>query len=49
MNGEPLAESRIAIGAARTVQADAVRAQPEKWRLTDIPMDTANRLQGRDF
>ncbi|MFF2993604.1 hypothetical protein ACFVTC_03370 [Streptomyces sp. NPDC057950] len=49
MNGEPLAESRITIGAARTVQADAVRAQREKWRLTDIPVDTANRLQGREF
>ncbi|MFF2205153.1 AAA family ATPase [Streptomyces sp. NPDC058145] len=49
VNGEPLAESRIAIGAARTIQADAVRAQLEKWRLTDITVDTANRLQGREF
>ncbi|MEV7030088.1 AAA family ATPase [Streptomyces sp. NPDC093272] len=49
VNGEPLAESRIAIGAARTIQADAVRTRLEKRGLTRITVDTANRLQGREF
>ncbi|MFJ8691803.1 AAA family ATPase [Streptomyces roseolilacinus] len=49
VNEESLAESRIAIGTARTVQADAVRARLEKRGLTGITVDTANRLQGREF
>ncbi|MFH9610188.1 AAA family ATPase [Streptomyces sp. NPDC017448] len=49
VNGEPLIESRIAIGAARTIQADSVRSRLEKRGLTDITVDTANRLQGREF
>ncbi|GGR41685.1 hypothetical protein GCM10010282_38150 [Streptomyces roseolus] len=49
VNGEPLTESRIAIGAARTVQADAVRTLLKKRVLTGITVDTANRLQGREF
>ncbi|MFE0136555.1 hypothetical protein ACFWY6_34080 [Streptomyces sp. NPDC059037] len=49
MNGEPLTESRIAIGAARTIQADSVRSRLEKRGLTGITVDTANRLQGREF
>ncbi|WP_327170612.1 AAA family ATPase [Streptomyces sp. NBC_01336] len=49
VNGEPLTESRIAIGAARTIQADSVRSRLEKRGLTGITVDTANRLQGREF
>ncbi|MFD4377062.1 AAA family ATPase [Streptomyces sp. NPDC058486] len=49
VTGEPLAESRIAIGTARTVQAEAVRARLEKRGLTAVTVDTANRLQGREF
>ncbi|CAL9292578.1 AAA family ATPase [Streptomyces sp. SudanB52_2052] len=49
VNGEPLTESRIAIGAARTVQADAVRSRLTARGLRSITVDTANRLQGREF
>ncbi|MFJ8661864.1 AAA family ATPase [Streptomyces sp. NPDC093795] len=49
VNGEPLIQSRIAIGAARTIQADSVRSRLEKRGLTGITVDTANRLQGREF
>ncbi|WP_097865992.1 AAA family ATPase [Streptomyces sp. rh34] len=49
VNGEPLTESRIAIGAARTIQADSVRSRLETRGLTRITVDTANRLQGREF
>ncbi|WCH91215.1 AAA family ATPase [Streptomyces moderatus] len=49
VNGEILTEARIAIGAARTIQADAVRARLAARGLTDITVDTANRLQGREF
>ncbi|MEU5425267.1 AAA family ATPase [Streptomyces olivoreticuli] len=49
VNGEPLAESRIAIGAARTVQAEAVRSRLAERGLTAVTVDTANRLQGREF
>ncbi|MFE4973475.1 AAA family ATPase [Kitasatospora sp. NPDC056651] len=49
VNGEPLAQARIAIGAARTVQVDAVRARLAERGLTEITVDTANRLQGREF
>lgn len=49
VNGEPLTEARIAIGAARTVQADAVRTRLADRGLTGITVDTANRLQGREF
>jgi hypothetical protein len=49
VNGEPLTESRIAIGAARTIQADAVRALLVARGHADITVDTANRLQGREF
>ncbi|MFF4794862.1 hypothetical protein ACFY2M_35090 [Streptomyces sp. NPDC001276] len=44
-NGEPLTESRIVIGAARTVQADAVRSRLAARDLTAITVDTANRLK----
>ncbi|MFC9399200.1 AAA family ATPase [Streptomyces sp. NPDC057027] len=49
VNEEPLAASRIAIGAARTIQVDAVRTQLEKLGITGVTVDTANRLQGREF
>ncbi|CAM5373184.1 AAA family ATPase [Streptomyces abikoensis] len=49
VNGEPLAESRIAIGAARTVQVGAVRSRLAARGLTAVTVDTANRLQGREF
>ncbi|MFD6322722.1 AAA domain-containing protein [Streptomyces sp. NPDC058442] len=49
VNGEILTASRIAIGTARTVQADAVRSRLTARGLTGITVDTANRLQGREF
>lgn len=49
VNGEPLTASRIAIGAARTVQVEAVRARLDAHGVTGITVDTANRLQGREF
>lgn len=38
-----------AIGSARTIQSDSVRSRLEKRGLTGITVDTANRLQGREF
>ncbi|MEV6974108.1 AAA family ATPase [Kitasatospora sp. NPDC093806] len=49
VNGDPLDQSRIAIGAARTIQVDAVRSRLAERGLTEITVDTANRLQGREF
>ncbi|MFF4884748.1 AAA family ATPase [Streptomyces nigra] len=49
VNGEPLTMDRIAIGTARTVQAEAVRKRLAARGLTGITVDTANRLQGREF
>src|SRR5690606_28193724 len=49
VNGEPLTTDRIAIGTARTVQAEAVRTRLAVRGLTGITVDTANRLQGREF
>ncbi|MEU8892300.1 AAA domain-containing protein [Streptomyces sp. NPDC048442] len=48
-NGGPLTQARIAIGTARTIQAAAVRTRLADRALTDITVDTANRLQGREF
>ncbi|GAB2723038.1 AAA family ATPase [Kitasatospora kifunensis] len=48
-DGSPLTEERIAIGAARTLQASAVRHRLADRGLTGITVDTANRLQGREF
>jgi hypothetical protein len=47
-SGEPVTASRIAIGAAHRDQAAALRAQLGDWG-TGITVDTANRLQGREF
>src|SRR5690606_14490334 len=44
VNGEPLTTDRIAIGTARTVQAEAVRTRLAVRGLTGITVDTANRL-----
>ncbi|GCD33608.1 helicase [Streptomyces chrestomyceticus JCM 4735] len=49
VNGERLTADRFAIGTARTVQADAVRSRLAACGLTGITVDTANRLQGREF
>ncbi|TGB13584.1 AAA family ATPase [Streptomyces sp. MZ04] len=48
-DGTPLDKARIAIGTARTIQADAVRRSLAARGLTGITVDTANRLQGREF
>lgn len=49
-DGRALLPSRIAIGVSHNDQAEAVRsrllAHP---RLADVTVDTANRLQGREF
>ncbi|MGW5433347.1 AAA domain-containing protein [Streptomyces sp. NPDC004059] len=47
----PLTASRIAIGAAHNDQVAAVREHLESHgpHLADITVDTANRLQGREF
>lgn len=51
----PLSAARIAVGTAHRDQAAAVRAAlvglslPEELHVTDVTVDTANRLQGREF
>lgn len=49
--GRRVAADRIAIGAARTVQVEAIRAAlAATGPIADgITVDTANRLQGREF
>ena len=46
--GTPVTASRIAIGTAHRDQAKAVRAGLG-GALADVTVDTANRLQGREF
>ncbi|MFE0423653.1 AAA family ATPase [Streptomyces sp. NPDC058953] len=48
-SGVPVTEDRICVGTARTVQAAAVRAELAEAGLHGITVDTANRLQGREF
>jgi len=55
-NGRPLTGQRIAIGTAHRDQADLIRlrlaelaAAAGPHALADITVDTANRLQGREF
>ncbi|MCG6500544.1 AAA domain-containing protein, partial [Kitasatospora sp. A2-31] len=48
-DGSLLVEDRIAIGAARTLQVNAVRRALAERGLSRITVDTANRLQGREF
>lgn len=51
----PLTARRIAVGAAHRDQAAAVRSAlaglglPGELHVTDVTVDTANRLQGREF
>jgi hypothetical protein len=47
-NGEPSTPGHIAIGTAHRDQAAAVRAALPP-HLADVTVDTANRLQGREF
>ena len=49
--GEVVAAHRIAIGTAHRDQARAVRAALREWGpgLDGVAVDTANRLQGREF
>ncbi len=45
----PLTAGRIAVGTAHRDQAAAVRAALADLGVTDVTVDTANRLQGREF
>ncbi|WP_208640991.1 AAA domain-containing protein, partial [Streptomyces carpinensis] len=45
----PLTADRIAVGTAHRDQAAAVRAVLADLGVTDVTVDTANRLQGREF
>ncbi|WP_037853133.1 AAA domain-containing protein [Streptomyces sp. NRRL S-340] len=45
----PLTADRIAVGTAHRDQAAAVRAALAERGVTDVTVDTANRLQGREF
>ncbi|MFI2189342.1 AAA family ATPase [Streptomyces sioyaensis] len=45
----PLAAGRIAVGTAHRDQAAAVRAALADLGVTGVAVDTANRLQGREF
>lgn len=45
----PLTAARVAVGTAHRDQAAAVRAALERHGVEDVTVDTANRLQGREF
>ncbi|MGC0377111.1 AAA domain-containing protein [Streptomyces sp. SAI-229] len=45
----PLAAGRIAVGTAHRDQAAAVRAALTELGVPDVTVDTANRLQGREY
>ncbi|UQA95268.1 AAA domain-containing protein [Streptomyces halobius] len=45
----PLSAARIAVGTAHRDQAAAVRAALAALGVTGVAVDTANRLQGREF
>ena len=45
----PLVARDVAIGVAHTDQRDHVRAALDRAGLPDVTVDTANRLQGRQF
>ncbi|MFB6537465.1 AAA domain-containing protein [Streptomyces noursei] len=47
--GQPLTAARIAVGTAHRDQAAAVRAALVELGVTGVTVDTANRLQGREF
>ncbi|MFI8532967.1 AAA domain-containing protein [Streptomyces aquilus] len=45
----PLTADRIAVGTAHRDQAAAIRAALTELGVTDVTVDTANRLQGREY
>ncbi|MES5823495.1 AAA domain-containing protein [Streptomyces sp. RG80] len=45
----PLTSDRIAVGTAHRDQAAAVRAALAELGVTEVTVDTANRLQGREY
>ncbi|MEU6252086.1 AAA domain-containing protein [Streptomyces sp. NPDC047043] len=45
----PLTPARIAVGTAHRDQAAAVRAALAELGVTEVTVDTANRLQGREY
>jgi hypothetical protein len=45
----PVTADRIAIGVTRTVQTAAVKRALRELGVTGVVVDTANRLQGREF
>ncbi|MGD0702060.1 MAG: AAA family ATPase [Trebonia sp.] len=45
----PVTADRIAIGVTRTVQTAAVKRALRELGVTNVVVDTANRLQGREF
>ncbi|MEU8484242.1 AAA family ATPase [Streptomyces sp. NPDC048641] len=45
----PLTADRVAVGTAHRDQAAAVRSALADLGVTDVTVDTANRLQGREF
>lgn len=45
----PLTADRIAVGTAHRDQAAGVRAALAELGVTDVTVDTANRLQGREY
>ncbi|AQS69442.1 AAA domain-containing protein [Streptomyces pactum] len=45
----PLTSARIAVGTAHRDQAAAVRAALADLGVSDVTVDTANRLQGREY
>src|SRR5580658_353802 len=47
--GEPIGPGRIAIGTAHRDQAQAIRARLGPLAVRGVTVDTANRLQGREF
>ncbi|WP_330283316.1 AAA domain-containing protein [Streptomyces sp. NBC_00588] len=46
---QPLTPDRIAVGTAHRNQAAAVRAALAELGVTEVTVDTANRLQGREY
>jgi len=48
-DGEPVGPGRIAIGTAHRDQAQAVRSSLGSLAAAGVTVDTANRLQGREF
>ncbi|MGW0997612.1 AAA family ATPase [Streptomyces sp. NPDC002523] len=45
----PLTADRVAVGTAHRDQAAAVRSALAELGVTDVTVDTANRLQGREY